>query len=371
MVDSHVAEQSIKKANPERAQVIQRLVDLVKAETGDTCRVFMIDGSDGAFAQVPCVVEKTALPSTICDPISELSYAEDLCEPQSVLFEHPEKGVCMKASRIIPRGNVILRERPFFLLPKQLERTLSIHALIVEEMLTTVQRLDYFRLDDSSGLAGCDILQNIYDTNSHSTPIAGALHSAVFPISSRISHACAPNAVHHFDTSTMQFTLRATRDIQYSEEITISYYPLEVLLLPIKERVNAIRAHRKFRCICRVCTQEETASRASDARRRSIQGQTDSLIEKMPKKDCLGLIEQLLHLHNVEELDTGRTTLHSLAVSVCQQNNLRDDGKIWARRALDEVRVRHGPNGHQAKEIQRYLRSLCEIRINDARDCLP
>ena len=328
---------------------IQKLVDLIRAETGDTFRFLMLE--EGTDAQIPCVMERHAISKVSLSASPRSSSLESHIISPFILFQHPQKGTCMKASHDIPRGTLILQERPLYVLPEILERHLDIHAIIVEELLSPVARQIFFQLDKSSGKPGSDILQAIYDTNSHSVAVEECISSAVFSQSARISHSCSPNAVHHFNASTFNFTLQALRDIKSSEEISISYYPLDILLLPKTERIRAIRSHRGFQCLCQVCVQKGNVISESDERRTNILMQTNQLLKRGVQRNSLESIKHLLHLHDEEDLATGKTTLYGLAVSTCRQAGLEEEARFWAKKELDEVRLRYGANSQQEKNI--------------------
>ena len=77
----------------------------------------------------------------------------------------------------------------------------------------------------------------------------------LFKSSSMLNHSCEPNAYRSFykNDSSVCF-IKATRDIEKDEEVTISYVDL---LMNVKERRESIRGQYGFECRCKRCLDEE------------------------------------------------------------------------------------------------------------------
>ena len=75
----------------------------------------------------------------------------------------------------------------------------------------------------------------------------------LFRTASFINHSCTPNALALFSGS--EIVIRATKNIQPGEEITISYIEI---LQTTKERHNELQERYFFQCQCERCCNEET-----------------------------------------------------------------------------------------------------------------
>ncbi|CAE8704343.1 unnamed protein product, partial [Polarella glacialis] len=70
-------------------------------------------------------------------------------------------------------------------------------------------------------------------------------------MSSFMSHSCFPNAVWHYDGD--DFVLRARRDIEVHDEITVSYLSEDCLLESSASRRRHLKDSKHFVCNCERC----------------------------------------------------------------------------------------------------------------------
>lgn len=313
---------------------------------------YRLDAEAGTQASIVCIVDagiSHLLPEDGC----VLPPLLDLLEPRVTTEDHAEKGATLTAVKDIQRGETILEERPLYLLHRSFEQSVAIHAAIVEELLPSRQQGVFFGLDDGDLTSGKDPLQAIYDINAHSISIAGSGHSAIFDLSSRLSHSCSPNAVHRFDPARFSFTLTAMTTIRRGEEVTISYYPLEVLLLPRDERRAVIARHRGFLCACGAC-QPAGEVQASNARRETIHELSLALFDKTEyETGDLGTVMEVVRLHEKEGLLPGLATLSRLAVDIYSQFCVA--GPVfqgWRDRAVSELSIRYGPDSEEVQGMR-------------------
>jgi SET domain-containing protein len=82
-------------------------------------------------------------------------------------------------------------------------------------------------------------------TNAHALQepgISGRLCQGIFPFAAMTNHSCSPNATHAWWPANdgggggIHLAVRAVRDIDAGEEVTISY--LDDLMAPFEERVG-------------------------------------------------------------------------------------------------------------------------------------
>ncbi|KAK0648930.1 hypothetical protein B0T16DRAFT_436046 [Cercophora newfieldiana] len=156
-------------------------------------------------------------------------------------------------------------------------------------------------LGQSNGLAK-DPIENVLRTNGFHTMLGDEQHMALYPVVSRINHACKPNAYTRFSPKSLQVVaISAVRDIQPGEEITISYITLGKTT---PERHQALKLW-SFTCACDLCTAPPSEIAASDARRSKIELLRDQAIDAFQagkSYQALRLTRQILNLLPTEEL---------------------------------------------------------------------
>ncbi|KAJ7032708.1 hypothetical protein C8F04DRAFT_881486, partial [Mycena alexandri] len=196
-------------------------------------------------------------------------------DPPFVIREIGDKGLGMFATRRIPRGEVIVAERPILVSHPRL----SVHA-------------DQKHAFYESALAGLSAgAQKAISTlrNAHrETPDVGRIrgiiltnalaaqfphdsthtrYSALFAQLCRANHDCAPNAHYSFSVETFAGRLCALRAIDAGEEITIGYTDVAA---PRAERRQCLAEKYIFECQCATCDLAPARAIASDTRRAEI-----------------------------------------------------------------------------------------------------
>ncbi|KAJ6456337.1 SET domain-containing protein [Mycena vitilis] len=194
-----------------------------------------------------------------------------------------EKGMGMFATRPIARGDLIMRERPFYV---------SHPALTVNE--------DQRHIFHASALAGLSptaqaalaALRNAHPVSTDMPPARGRLltnalpaevphapgsrHAALYPVLCRANHACTPNARYGFDADACAGRLVALHDIAPGEEITIGYTEVAA---PRDTRRAALREKYRFECECATCELPKGSAKESDARRAAIRKYMTGMLE--------------------------------------------------------------------------------------------
>lgn len=140
-------------------------------------------------------------------------------------------------------------------------------------------------------------VQDIVKANTFQLQLGGQNHLAVFPETSRLNHACAPNAQYYLDPSLLTHIVQATRPIAPGEEITISYTsPLD----HTSQRQQHLQAGFHFTCSCQRCVDASS----TDAKLSEIQAMQNTLNDwSQTSKGTPKLAEKLLQLYRKEGLE--------------------------------------------------------------------
>lgn len=327
MPTDDVSDASPSLINETRA--VSRLVTLLAGHSDLALKVRIFNRKDSQNA-----ISVWMSTSAVLSDLPASVFANDASDAFEIL-EHPKKGLCMYAKRALTRGSTIVQEVPILVIHQRVESSLEVLEHVVDRLLPAELQNQIYALEAPSR-PGEDILQAIWRNNAHSITISGEIHSALFNYSSRISHSCSPNAVHHFCHKSLAYTLVSQKDISVGEEIAISYYPLEVLLLPHRERRDSIHKHRGFHCACCAC---EAQSADNDRLRQLISTKSDALYSRQSDA-TLDAIQEVLELHDQAHLETGKASLAVLGARRAQA--LRRERDYWTFLAAQETIIRYG-----------------------------
>jgi hypothetical protein len=210
----------------------------------------------------------------------------------------PGRGIGMLASKPLKFGDRITAYTP----------ALLAH---LESDLGTLEREKYFRLAVSqlpsatqndflnlSYVYGDERIraQDIVKANTFQLQLGESNHLAVFPETSRLNHACAPNAQYYLDPSLLTHFVHATRPIAEGEEILISYTsPLELT----EVRQQHLQEGFHFKCACPRCTNPHISD---DTLSKMLDMQNSLNDWSPPSLGSPALSEQLLSLYRQQGL---------------------------------------------------------------------
>ncbi|KAJ4296810.1 hypothetical protein N0V90_006858 [Kalmusia sp. IMI 367209] len=138
--------------------------------------------------------------------------------------EMPGKGMGMLAKRDLKFRDKVTAYTPALL--AYLESDLSTAERerffrIAVSQLPEATRVMYLQLATVYGLPQVKY-QDVVKANTFQLEVSGYNHLAVFPETSRLNHACSPNAQYYLDPSLLTHFVQITRPIAEGEEITIS-----------------------------------------------------------------------------------------------------------------------------------------------------
>ncbi|KIK59257.1 hypothetical protein GYMLUDRAFT_44626 [Collybiopsis luxurians FD-317 M1] len=193
--------------------------------------------------------------------------------------ELPGKGMGVVAVRDIQRGELIIRERPLFVLPSQV--TTSPTDLISQQLslLSTEDQHRFFNLsyvdihlavhphldeDDPENILEKALA--IFQTNSVT---AGDGKAGIFPRMARLNHACSSafNVVYSWREREGVLVVYALKDVKKGKELLTTYTDTK----RSRDQRRAYLNHQySFHCTCDVCSLPDLESIRSDQRLMSM-----------------------------------------------------------------------------------------------------
>ncbi|KAK3321969.1 hypothetical protein B0H66DRAFT_638475 [Apodospora peruviana] len=255
------------------------------------------------------------------------------------VVEVPNKGLGVVATRHISRYEEIMVDYA------SLAVEITFASLVPAKTGYRVLHLAVDQLADPESILGlgksndlaADEIENVLRTNAFHTILGGMPHMALYPVVSRINHACKPNAYTRFIPRTLSVSVGASRDIKPGEEITISYVTVGQTTA---ERHKALK-HWGFECQCDLCTSSEQEIAASDARRREIddlRGQAAAAYQEGKPYQALRLTRQVLGLIPSEELFPLYSEQYENIARIYWILGDWETGLKYARQSLDVLR---------------------------------
>ncbi|KAH7096032.1 hypothetical protein FB567DRAFT_544272 [Paraphoma chrysanthemicola] len=210
----------------------------------------------------------------------------------------PNKGIGMLATKPLQFKDRVTSYTPAFL--AYLEGDLSTMErekwwrIAIEQLPDNIKN-DFLSLTYVFGDERVRV-QDIVKANTFQVEVGGVNHLAVFPETSRLNHACNPNAQYVIDTDLLSHTVHVTRPIAEGEEITIAYTsPLD--LTP--QRQAHLQSGFHFTCTCPRCTSSTTDPTL--ARIQTLQSHLNDW--SATSLGSPALAEELLQLHRDEGLE--------------------------------------------------------------------
>ncbi|KAG6004958.1 hypothetical protein E4U21_000581 [Claviceps maximensis] len=282
-------------------------------------------------------------------------------EPLFDIRDVPGKGRGLIAREEIPRGTLVLVEKPLVVVPP-VSASASISAIgeavkwnianqLRQRSRTEVRQFlslhNNFRRRRRGGGGTLHPFHGIFQTNA--LPCGpGSSTGAVYATVSLINHSCRPNCGHSWDSEAEHETIYAIRDIVAGEEITITYLEGG----SHAERAESLNVSFGFACSCELCRLSTAELRASDDRRARMK-LLDRAIEiplriASQPRECLQDCRSLLGLLD-EEYSGSATALHARtyydAFQICIAHGDQARARIFAERSY-AVNVLCGGEGN-------------------------
>lgn len=196
------------------------------------------------------------------------------------------------------------------------------------------------------------LLTYVLQANTFQLEIDGHNHLAVFPETSRLNHACAPNAQYYLDPTLLTHFVHITRPVKKGEEITISYTsPLD----PTHMRQQHLEQGFHFSCTCARCTDHER----TDAVLQHVQSLQSALNDWSSTSGGSAnpdLAEELLDIYREEGLEGFMDVPYGFAALAYNAVGDEETAVEYAKRAEELILLKDGrwaPNLAMMTELLR------------------
>ncbi|KAI0356426.1 SET domain-containing protein [Trametes cingulata] len=294
-------------------------------------------------------------------PVIEVPEEEAYHVPVKVM-KLPGKGMGVVAARNISQGELVLRERPLFVVPHKV--TMSPGALLLSSLatLSPAQRASFYNLSYVNFPVGVqegtpryqeELALAIFQTNAVS---AGSQGVGIFPRMARLNHGCSSafNVVYTWRDDESVLVVHALKPVREGEELLTTYTNTK---RPRHVRKEFLREHYGFDCQCAVCSLPEDLSALSDER---LTAMTDLYArfsswqhEAVSGKDAIAAAISIWRLGEEEGYWSERGQLAADATHVAAAHADVSAVQGWARLSQRWFAYELGGDSVQAREMGR------------------
>jgi hypothetical protein len=173
----------------------------------------------------------------------------------------------------------------------------------------------------------------IMSANAFGSRIGGVDTRALYPLISRINHACNPNSFVMFSQSGTSMAIKSYRAIDAGEEISISYL---LLGAPSAKRQRILNEHWGFTCTCALCELPMLEKKASDVRRLLI-AQAETKVLELAKKGeierAIALAKESVGMIQDEGMESMLTDEYAMLAMLFLEKEDRETAEVWGRKA--------------------------------------
>ena len=267
------------------------------------------------------------------------------------------------ASRDIQRGNLILSEKPIFIVPTNAPESLRRTYIEAAVRNLSPANLDsYLSLQNSHDKCSCFFspLLGIFGTNAFAMSDSGGICFR----GARFNHSCSPNARFTFNSRTGKLRIYALGTIRRGEEIFVGYVDYGLIgrrlyASPRQMRQAVLRTRYHFTCACSVCSLPEAESKISDTRRQKINELWETIRSSDPRTQGvqnLNIIVQAMRLRQEEGYLADADDFTNEAAPTCAFHSDWLSSSYWAGLTYHTRVAEFGEDSPQAAEVrQQYL----------------
>ncbi|KAF5315448.1 hypothetical protein D9619_007007 [Psilocybe cf. subviscida] len=281
----------------------------------------------------------------------------------------PGKGKGVVAVRDIKQGEVILRERPLFTVPRNINASPSTYIANQLNKLHDIARASFLNLSYVNFPAHLDpdsspdeVALAIFQTNA---VMAGEGIVGIFPRMARLNHGCSSafNVVYNWRDEGAFLIVHALKDIAKGQELLTTYTDSK---RPRHERRAYLKEQYGFTCTCSVCSLPDALSQASDARLSMISslynsfarwGKGDNDPEGIDGIRAVGYVREIWDIEDEEGYWSERGQLASDAAWVAAAHSDASATQAWARKAIEWYSYEIGADAPQVRALRKIAKN--------------
>lgn len=295
----------------------------------------------------------TAPHSSVGRSPAESANGSDMFE----VVDLPKRGKGMVATRYIKQGELILREKPLFVVPHHV--TSSPSALISRLLdqaspsgreaflnLSYVNFPEHLNPDNHPD----EVALAIFETNA----VAAGNDVGIFPRMARLNHGCSSafNVVYSWREREGGIVVHALKSIPKGEELLTTYTNTK---RPRDERRAFLAERYGFQCGCRVCSLPDAQSAASDRRLLEISDNYHHFGtwggHSINGTEAIRIIRKIWQLEDEEGYWSERGRLAADATWVAASHSDATATREWAELAIKWYTYELGGDSEQVQEI--------------------
>lgn len=250
------------------------------------------------------------------------------------------KGVGCFALHDFKPGDRLLAELPLCVWSTVLGRPTELNRIVAR--LSDAERADFFALSNGgNALSPHGIwLANAYPNSGRDDHVEGR-QAAVFRLTCRFNHACAPNAHVSWNDALGMQTIHAQFNILAGQEITVAYLGGEGA--PRAGRRAALLTKFGFACGCELCELTGAPLRTSDERQAAVASLGADIDREPRPRNTIALVERRLRLMREEGMPPvwGKSSMFTAQIyAASRRDYVRAD--TWATQASECARASTG-----------------------------
>ncbi|KAI0826870.1 hypothetical protein BC628DRAFT_1372283 [Trametes gibbosa] len=277
--------------------------------------------------------------------------------------ELPGRGMGVIAARNISRGELVLREKPLFVVPNKVS-TSSPGAILLASLatLSARQRASYYNLsyvgfpeglEEGTSRFNEELALAIFQTNAVS---AGSRGVGIFPRMARLNHGCSSafNVIYTWRDDEGILVVHALKPIAAGQELLTTYTDTK---RPRHVRRQFLKDHYGFNCQCSVCSLSDDLAAVSDHR---LSGMAELYAQfsgwqhgQLNGREAASVAESIWRLGDEEGYWSERGQLAADVALIAAAHSDSSAVRDWARLARTWFGYELGDDSVQAQEMGR------------------
>ncbi|KAL1798239.1 hypothetical protein ACET3X_002276 [Alternaria dauci] len=185
--------------------------------------------------------------------------------------------------------------------------------------------------DDEDENAEGSLEEDIMKTNAFGSTVAEVSSKALYPLISRINHACNPNSFVLFSRAGVSMAIKAYHDIEPGEEITVSYL---LLGLPSSKRQSLLKRWG-FKCTCDLCSLPTQERQSSDLRRTMIAQAEEKIMELAQEyklAEAIALAEESVDMIEEEGIWSMLTDEYAMLAMLWLEKGDKEKAEVYGKK---------------------------------------